>query len=94
MLRPKFRIRKVFHQTSSDLSSPVSSWKMAVHCPIITSKKNQLFIWFSVFEGVCKYSSRPLPAKQSLLKLRPPIPSKTSRPKFRTKREFLQISNV
>ena len=49
-----FRTRKVSHQTSNVLSSLVSSSKMAAPSPITTFKKNQPFIWFSVFGVVCK----------------------------------------
>merc|ERR1712048_1327890 len=59
MLRPKFRIRKVFHQTSSDLFSPVSSLKTVEPFLTITSKKNLLSTWSFAFEVVCRFLSRP-----------------------------------
>merc|ERR1712012_1215891 len=53
MSRLRSKTKKVFHQTSNVLSSPVSSLKMVVLSPITTFKKNQPFIWFSVFGVVC-----------------------------------------
>ena len=47
------RTRREFHQTSSALSSLVSSWKMTAHSLTTTSKKNQPFTSCCVL--VCKY---------------------------------------
>ena len=89
-----FRTRKVFHQISNVLSSPVSSLKMVVLSPITTFKKNQPFIWFFVFGVVCKSLWRHWLVKPSLLKLKPLIRLKTSRPRSKTRKVFHQTSNV
>merc|ERR1712131_442527 len=94
MSRPRSKTRKVFHQISNVLSSPVSSLKMEEPFPITTSKRNQPFTWSSVFVVVCKSSSRHSLERQSLWKLKLLTPSKMSKLKFRTKKVFHQTSNV
>ena len=78
-----FRTRKVFHQISNVLSLPVSSSKMEEPFLITTSKRNPPFIWFSVFVGVCKSSSRHSLERQSLWKSKHLTLSKMSKLKFR-----------
>merc|ERR1711966_20424 len=90
--RLRFKTRKVSHQTSKDLSSLESSSKMAEPSPTTTFKKSQLFISSSDLEVECKFSSRlslvrPLPSMLSQQ-----TPSKMLRPRFKTRRVFLQIS--
>jgi len=92
--RPKFKIRKAFLQISNVSSLLENNWKMEEHFPIITSKRNQLFILYFVSEEVCKFLSKPWLEKLSPLRLSHLTPLKTSRPKSKTRKEFLQISNV
>merc|ERR1712168_376604 len=58
MSKLKFRTKKVFHQTSNVLSSPVNNLKTEELFLIITSRRNQLFILSFVFVVVCKSSSK------------------------------------
>jgi len=92
MSKPRSKIKKEFHQTSKDSFSLENNWKMAELSVTTTSKRNQLSISFSDFEVVCKSSSklslvRPLPLMSSQQ-----IPSKTLRPKSKTKKESHQIN--
>merc|ERR1719312_452562 len=59
MSKPRFKIKKVSHQISNVSFSPESNLKMAVHSPIITSRRNRHFISSFDFGAVCKSSSRP-----------------------------------
>merc|ERR1711879_674661 len=61
---------------------------------ITTSKKNLLFIWFSVFVVECKSSSRPSLERQLPLKLKVLILSNKLNKKFKIRKESLQINNV
>merc|ERR1712070_1014213 len=90
--RPRSRIRKEFPQNSRDLSSPVSSSKTAEPSRTTTSRRNLPSTWSSDLEEVCRSSSRPSPERPSPLRLSRPIPSRLSRPRFRTRKEFPQIS--
>merc|ERR1712187_880057 len=56
------------------------------------SKKSQLSTWSSDLEEVCKSSSRPSLVKPSPLMLSQLTPLRTSRPRSKTKKVFLQIS--
>ena len=56
MLKPRFKTKKEFHQTSKDLSSPESNLKMEELFQTTTSKRSPLFTWFSDSEEVCKSS--------------------------------------
>merc|ERR1712243_114323 len=90
--RPRFRIRKAFHQISRGSSSPENSLRTEEPSPITTSRRNQLFTWFSDLEEECKFSSRPSLERPSPSRLSPAIPSRTSRPRSKTRREFPQTS--
>merc|ERR550514_578169 len=92
MSRLRSKTRKVFHQTSRDLSSLVSSSRTAEPSPTTTSRRSPLSISSSDSEVVCRSSSR-----LSLVRPSPSMSSqqtrlKTSRPRSRTKRESHQIS--
>jgi hypothetical protein len=60
--------------------------KMEEHSPTTTFKKNQLSIWFSDLEEVCKSSSRPLPVRPLPSTSNHQTPSKTSRPRSKIKK--------
>merc|ERR1712018_190317 len=94
MRRPRFKIRREFLQISNVSFLLVSSLKMDVLFLTTTSRKRALFILYFVFEEVCRSSSRlslekPSPSRLSLL-----TPLKMSKPRSKTRKEFLQISNV
>merc|ERR1712018_955200 len=94
MRRPRFKIRREFLQISNVSFLLVSSLKMDVLFLTTTSRKRALFISYFVFEEVCRSSSRlslekPSPSRLSLL-----TPLKMSKPRSKTRKEFLQISNV
>merc|ERR1712038_641536 len=92
--RPRSRIRRVFLQINSVLSLQESNWKMDVPFQTTTSRRNLLFTWYFVFVEVCRFSSRHSRVKPSLSMSSHQTPSTTSRPRFRIKRVFLQISSV
>ena len=56
--KPRFRIKKAFHQTSSVSSSPESNSKMAAPSPTTTSRKSQLCTSCSVFVAVVSEALR------------------------------------
>merc|ERR1719498_2386376 len=87
MSRPRSRTRKESHPINKDLSSPVSNSRMEEPFPITTFKRSQPSTWFSDSEEVCRSSSRlslerPSPSTSSQL-----TPSRTSRPRSKTRRE-------
>merc|ERR1712166_1466221 len=90
--RLRFKIRKESLQISKDSSSPESNSKMAEPSPITTSKRSQPFISSSDLEVECKSSSRPSLERPSLLMLSQQTPLRTSKPRSKTKKVFLQIS--
>merc|ERR1740115_709530 len=57
-----------------------------------TSRRSPPSISSSDLEEECRSSSRPLPVRPSPLRLSRPIPSRLSRPRFRIRKEFPQIS--
>jgi len=92
MSRLKSKIKKESHQISKDSSSLESNLKTEELSPTITFKKNQLFIWFSDLEEVCKSSSKLLLEKPSLLMLNQQTPLKMLKLKSKIKKESHQIS--
>merc|ERR1711862_354959 len=92
MSRPRFRTRKVSHPISNVSSSPESSLRTEEPSPIITSRRNPLFTSCSDSVVVCRFSSRPSPVRPSPSKLSHPTPSRTSRPRSRTRKESHPIS--
>merc|ERR1711976_805906 len=84
--------RKEFHQISKDLSSPESSLKTAELSQITTSKRSLLFTWSSDSEVACKSSSKLSQERLSPWMSNQLTPSKTSKPKSRTRKVSLQIS--
>merc|ERR1712166_523427 len=90
--RPRSKIRKVFLQISKDSSSLESNLRMEELSPTTTSKKNLPSTWSSDLEVECRSSSRPLPVRPSLLMLSQQTPSRTSRPRSKTRKVSLQIS--
>merc|ERR1712023_607560 len=90
--RLRSKTRKVSHLISKDLSSLVSNWKTAEPSPITTSKRNLPFTWSSDSEVVCKSSLRLSLVRPSPSMLSQLTPSKTSRPRFKTRKVSHQIS--
>merc|ERR1712031_83319 len=90
--RLRSKIRRVSHQTSKDLFSLESNLRMAEPSQTTTSKRSPLSIWFLDLEEECKSSSRPSLVRPSPSMLSQLIPSRTSRPRFKTKKVSLQIS--
>merc|ERR1712130_793226 len=90
--RPRSRTRKVSHQISKDSSSLVSNSRTEEPSPITTSKKSQLSTWSSDLEEVCKSSSRLLLVRPSPLMSSQLIPSRTSRPRSKTRKVSHQTS--
>merc|ERR1711865_417419 len=83
---------KVSLQIGKDLSSLESNLKMEELFPITTSKKNLPSIWSSDLEVVCRSSSRHSPVRPSPLMSSQQTPSRTSKPRSKIRKEFLQIS--
>merc|ERR1711935_1195441 len=77
---------------SKDSFSPESSSRMEEPSPTTTSKRSQPSILFSDLEVVCKSSSRLSPVRQSPLMSNQQILLRTSRPRSKTRKVFLQIS--
>merc|ERR1711959_762108 len=90
--RLRSKIRKVSHQTSKDSSSLESNSRMAELSLTTTSKRSPLSIWFSDSEVECKSSSRPSLVRPSPSMLSQLIPSKTSRPRSKTRKVSHLIS--
>merc|ERR1712167_90853 len=90
--RLRSKTRKVSHQTSKDLSSLESNLRMAELSLTTTSKKSPPSTWSSDLEVVCKSSSRPSLVRPSLLMLSQLTPSRTSRPRSKTRKVSHQIS--
>merc|ERR1712227_1199394 len=90
--RLRSKTRRESHQTSKDSSSLESNSRMAEPSLTITSKRSPLSIWFSDLEVVCKSSSRPSLVRPSPSMLSQLIPSRTSRPRSKTRKVSLQIS--
>merc|ERR1712070_1061820 len=90
--RPRSKTRKVFLQISKDSSSLESNLRMEELSLTTTFKRNLPFTWSSDLEVVCKSSSRPSLVKPSLLMLSQLTPSKTSRPRSKTRKVSHQIS--
>merc|ERR1712003_539879 len=86
------KTKKVSHQTSKDSSSLESNLRMAELSPITTSKKSQLSTWSSDLEEVCKSSPRPSLVRPSPLMSSQLIPSRTSRPRSKTRKVSHQTS--
>merc|ERR1712086_922573 len=90
--RPRSKTRKESHQISKDSFSPESNLRMAEPSPTTTFKKNLLSTWSSDLEVVCKSSSRLSPVRPSPLMSNQQILLRTSRPRSKTRKVFLQIS--
>merc|ERR1712166_741208 len=91
-LRPRSRTRKEFPQISKDLSSLVSNSKTAEPSRTTTSRRSLPSISSSDLEEEYRSSSRPSPVRPSPSKSSRLTPSKPSRPRSRTRKEFPQIS--
>merc|ERR1712141_348373 len=94
MSKPRFKTKKESPQISSVSSLLASSWKMAEPSQTTTSRRSQPSTWCCVCVVVCRSSSRLSQAKLSLWKLRRQTPLRMSKPRFKTKKEFPQISSV
>merc|ERR1712224_244136 len=90
--RPRSKTRKVSHQISKDLSSLENNLRMEELSPTTTSKRNPHFTWSSDSEVVCKSSSRPSLERPSPLMLSQLTPSRTSRPRSKTRKVSHQTS--
>merc|ERR1712019_170999 len=90
--RLRSKTRKESHPISRDSSSPESSLKTEEPFLITTSRRSPLFISYSDLEVVCKFSSRPSPVRPSPSKLSHLTPSRTSRPRSRTRKVSHPIS--
>merc|ERR1711934_282944 len=90
--RLRSKTRKVFLQISKDSSSLESSSRMAELFPTTTSRRSQPSISCSDSEVVCRSSSRPSLVRPSPLMSSQQTPSRTSRPRSRTRKESHQIS--
>merc|ERR1712166_562750 len=90
--KQRFKIRKESHQISKDSSSPESNLKMAELSLTTTSKRSLLSILFSDLEEECRSSSRPSLVRPSLLMSSQQILSRTSKPRFKIRKESHQIS--
>merc|ERR1719379_1316665 len=92
--KQRSKTRKELLQSSNDLSSLESSSKMAEPFRTTTSKRSPLStLSFDFVVVPCKSSSRHSLAKPSLWTSKQTTPSKTSRLRSRTRKEFLQSSN-
>merc|ERR1712224_502772 len=91
-LRPRSKTRKVSLQISKDSSSLVSNSRTAEPSPTTTSKRSPLSISSSDSEVVCKSSSRPSLVRPSPSMSSQLTPSRTSRPRSKTRKVSLQIS--
>merc|ERR1712100_563902 len=90
--RPRSKTRKVSLQISKDSSSLENNSRTAEPFPTTTSRRSPPSTWSSDLEEVCKSSSRPSLVRPSLLMSSQPTPLRTSRPRSKTRKVFLQIS--
>merc|ERR1712004_244085 len=90
--RPRSRTRKESHPINKDLSSPVSSSRMAEPSLTTTSKRSPPSISSSDSEEVCKSSSRPSLVRPSPLMLSQLTPLRTSRLRSRIRKESHPIN--
>merc|ERR1711976_444652 len=68
-VKTKIQDKEQFLHISSVLSLLKSSLRMDVPCPTTISRRSPLFTWYCVFVEVCRFSSRLLPERPSLLTL-------------------------
>merc|ERR1711907_358924 len=92
MSRLRSKTRKVSHQISKDSSSLESNLRMAEPFLTTTSKRNLPSTWSSDLEVVCESSSRPSLVRPSPSMSSQLTPSKTSRPRSKTRKVSHQIS--
>merc|ERR1712159_646656 len=90
--RPRSKTRKVSLQISKDSSSLVSNLRMEEPSPTTTSKRSPLSISSSDSEVECKSSSRLSLVRPSPLMSSQLTPSRTSRPRSKTRRVSHQTS--
>merc|ERR1711865_1282119 len=90
--RPRSKTRKESHQISKDSSSLESNLRMAELFLTTTSKRSPHFISSSDLEVVCKSLSRLSPVRPSPSMSSQQTPSRTSRPRSKTRKESHQIS--
>merc|ERR1712159_29306 len=90
--RSRSKTRKASHQTNRDSSSLVSNSRTAELSLTTTSKRSPPSTWCSDSEEVCKSSSRPSLVRPSPSMSSQLIPSKTSRPRSRTRKVSHQTS--
>merc|ERR1712124_228352 len=88
----RFKIRKVSHLISKDLSSLESNLRMAEPSLTTTFRRSPLSISSSDLEVVCKSSSRPSLERPSPLMSSQLTPSRTLRPRFKTRKVSHQTS--
>merc|ERR1712166_1671457 len=90
--RPRSKTRKVSLQINKDSSSLESNSKTVEPSPITTSRRSPLSISSLDLEVVCKSSSRLSLVRPSLLMSSQQTPSRTSRPRSKTRKVSHQIS--
>jgi hypothetical protein len=90
--RPRSKTKKEFPPINKDLFLQENNWKTEE--PYLTTifKRNQLSIWSLDWEEECKFLSKLLLEKLSLWKSNPLIQLKTSRLKFKIRKEFPPIN--
>merc|ERR1712227_840231 len=91
-LRPRSKTKKVFLQISKDSSSLESSSRTVEPSPTTTSRRSQPSILCSDLEEVCRSSSRLSLVRPSPLMSSQLTPSRTSRPRSKTRKVSHQIS--
>merc|ERR1711939_423833 len=92
MSRLRSRTKKVFLQISRDSSSLESSSRAAELCRTTTSRRSPPSISCSDSEVVCRSSSRPSLVRPSPSMSNQLTPSKTSRPRSKTRKVSHQTS--
>jgi hypothetical protein len=90
--RPRSKTRRESLPTSRDSSLLANYLRTAEPSLTITYKRNPPFTSSLVSEVKCRSSSRPLPERPSPSTFNQPTPSKTSRPRSKTRRESLPTS--
>merc|ERR1712220_41539 len=90
--RPRSKTRRVFPQISKDSSSLESSSKTVEPSPTTTSRKSPLSISSLDSEVVCRSSSRLSLVRPSPSMSNQQTPLRTSKPRSKTRKVFLQTS--
>ena len=93
--KPKLKIKKESHQTNKDYFSLKNNLKMEELFQTITFKKNLISTYFIIIHyRMDKFKSRAKKENPFFWMLKPQIQFYTSKPKFKIKKEFHQISRI